>query len=64
MKEVTRGMIEAIRPQKVDYNESDMAEQDGIIILNHRHFKQGESQIQREAGSRHERNSDSIVRSL
>lgn len=58
-------MIEAIRTQKVDYNEADVAEQDGVIILNHRHFKQGQSLIEREQlGSKGAKSEDSIARPL
>ncbi|MCX7718584.1 MAG: hypothetical protein N2111_09330 [Candidatus Sumerlaeaceae bacterium] len=36
VKEVTKGMIEAIRTRKVEYNEEELADEPGVVILNPR----------------------------
>jgi hypothetical protein len=47
VKEVTKGMIEAIRTRKVEYNEEEMASQPGVVILNPRKIRPGAPAILR-----------------
>ncbi|MBX7247054.1 MAG: hypothetical protein K1X53_16265 [Candidatus Sumerlaeaceae bacterium] len=48
VKLVTKGLVESVKTQKLDYNEDDMADNPNVIILNSRKFKPEESLIERQ----------------
>lgn len=52
VKEVTKAFLEAIRTQKVDYDEQEMAESPGVLILNSRKYKPEKSKLERESSRR------------
>lgn len=51
VKEVTRGFIESIRTRKVEYDENEMRQNPGVIILNPRKYKADDTDQQQERGA-------------
>lgn len=62
LKEVPRAFLDAIKTNKVQYDEQELKQQPGVIIFNSRETKAGESKIERE--KRASKESDSIAHPL
>ena len=48
VKEVTKGMVEALRTNKVDFDEETVTDEDCVILLNPRKLRPEASKLERE----------------